>query len=70
MYVMHYTGRDTLRTSHLYEMTPAEFKRAATGNIEESFYRKVSASDAHQHVRRDGVHSTGLWIKEGRIAKA
>lgn len=77
MYVMHtrltntYTDRFSV-TSHLYEMTPAQFANAVArlGDKTDEWYTKTSAHHAHKHVLRGGLHSTALYVDEGRIRRA
>jgi hypothetical protein len=75
MYVLRLGRWTTLGSSHtgwrtctLVEMTAKELARAEQEGKHE--YRKVTAREAHRHVREDRVHETPLYIDQGRIRRA
>ena len=54
----------------LREMSERELRDAIAAAPENVTYERVPAYVAHRHVRGDGIHSTGLWIDNGRIRYA
>ena len=56
----------------LYEMTPAELRAAQRerGDSEYPRLERLDASRAHRWVREGGVHSTYLYVEDGRIRRA
>ena len=54
--------------SELYEVTNKAELIALGGRYDK--VRKISGREAHNWVRNDGVHNTGLYLDEGRIRKA
>ncbi len=55
----------------LHEMTKAQLADNRRFNSDENHeWYVVSAERAHRFVRYGGVHTTGLWVDQGRIRKA
>lgn len=50
----------------LWEMTKAEFKT----EMLKRDVRRVSGQFAHDWVKRDRIHSTSLWVEDGKIRRA
>jgi len=80
MYVIEYLKVGAHTSQTLWEMTAKELREAKAKELRENAgieggatrsYERVSGKEAHDYVRRDGVHNTGLWINsEGRIRYA
>lgn len=64
-----YVIESKLGLQTLHEMTKREYaERTRFDTV--STWRPVSAEHAHRFVRYGGVHTTGLYLDEGRIRKA
>lgn len=65
MYVMQ--SRDGFYV-HLYSMTAAEFRQTKTQNEHaDTDYHRIDGTEAYRWVRADRIHSTPLYIDDGRI---
>jgi hypothetical protein len=64
-----YVIRRKLGLQTLHEMTKREYAEATRFDTV-STWTPVSAERAHRFVRYGGLHTTGLWMDQGRMRKA
>jgi hypothetical protein len=58
----------------LVEMTPRTARLAVDGKHDQArhgvTFRICDAAYAHRWVKNDGLHSTALWVDNGRVRRA
>jgi len=70
MYVKVYTRHNgNWEPTFVEEMTPRQFK-VAKHRFRNRLHLVISGAEAHQWVRKGGVHGTPLYVDQGRVRYA